>query len=419
MTDEGSRSPNSAVSSNSAISSSVLCVIQARTGSTRLPGKVLQDLGGRPILRFMLDRLAPLSARVVVATSSLERDDPVAEIARVAGRSVVRGSESDVLSRFVDALDAHPADHVVRLTADCPLTDPVLVEAVIARHLEWAADYTSNVFPRTYPKGLDVEVVRADALRAAHLETRDPVEREHVTPFFYRRPERFRLANLRATGPGPWLGREGWTVDTADDLAFVREIVARMGRDAFGWEDAWRVVGTRAAPRPDEIVLAPAGAEQRDFVLACRRDPDAVSHSRSGRAIEAAEHDRWFAEVLDDPGVRLRIASLAGETIGTVRVDVRGGEGEVGVALAPKHRRRGLGTALLEALVADTAADPQVSVLLASVHPDNVASRRIFRRAGFVAAGEDGIFLRLRYELSSEAPATPAGTLRAPENLSI
>ena len=96
-----------------------LCVVQARTGSTRLPGKVLQDLAGRPLLRFMLDRLTDLRVdELVVATSTLERDDPVADIAREAGRPVVRGSEDDVLDRFVAALDGHPADHVIRLTAD-------------------------------------------------------------------------------------------------------------------------------------------------------------------------------------------------------------------------------------------------------------------------------------------------------------
>ena len=138
-------------------SRSSLCVVQARTGSTRLPGKVLQELGGRPLLRFMLDRLSDLRVdELVVATSALGRDDAVAEIASAAGRSVVRGSESDVLERFADALTAHPADHVVRLTADCPLSDPVLIEAVLARHLDRGADYTSNVFPRTFPAGSTV-----------------------------------------------------------------------------------------------------------------------------------------------------------------------------------------------------------------------------------------------------------------------
>ena len=236
---------------------STLCVVQARTGSTRLPGKVLQELGGRPLLRFMLDRLSDLRVdELVVATSTLDRDDAVVDIAFDAGRQVVRGSEVDVLDRFAAAVATYPADHVIRLTADCPLADPVLIEAVMARHLDRGADYTSNVFPRTFPRGLDCEVMTAAALRTAHAEATDPAEREHVTPFLYRRPERFALANMRNDVV---LGREGWTVDTADDLAFVRSIVDRMDDDSFSWREAWRTVGSRNVDDPDAVVLVPAG----------------------------------------------------------------------------------------------------------------------------------------------------------------
>jgi spore coat polysaccharide biosynthesis protein SpsF len=198
----------------------LLCVVQARTGSTRLPGKVLREIDGRPMLGFMLDRLDALAVdELVVATSDLERDDPIAEIAQAAGRAVVRGPEDDVLARYALAVERHPAEHVVRLTADCPLADPALVERVVAHHVDTGADYTANVFPRTYPKGLDVEVVRAVALRDAAALAGAPAEREHVTPFFYRRPQLFRLANVRHDVA---LGDERWTVDTEEDLDFVR-----------------------------------------------------------------------------------------------------------------------------------------------------------------------------------------------------
>jgi spore coat polysaccharide biosynthesis protein SpsF len=378
---------------------SSLCVVQARTGSTRLPGKVLQELSGRPLLRFMLDRLSDLRVdELVVATSTLERDDAVAEIARDAGRPVVRGSETDVLDRFAAALAAHPADHVARLTADCPLADPVLVESVLARHLDRGADYTSNVFPRTFPRGLDCEVVTADALRTAHAEAVDPVEREHVTPFLYRRPERFALANMRNDTP---LGREGWTVDTADDLAFVRKIVASMSdgtvaSDAFSWREAWRAVGPRDVDDPGAVILVPAGREHSAFFLSCRNDTDAVQHSRSRRPVGREEHARWFAAKIDDPGVRLRVAIARGEPVGTARVDVRAGVGEVGFAVAPTFRGQGLGTAILNALVADVAADPQVVTLTAAVHVGNTPSMRAFARVGFVADGSDGEFRKFR-----------------------
>jgi spore coat polysaccharide biosynthesis protein SpsF len=376
---------------------STLCVVQARTGSTRLPGKVLQDLGGRPLLHFMLDRLADLKVdALVVATSTLDRDDPVAEIAQRAGRAVVRGSETDVLGRFVTALTEHPADHVVRLTADCPLADPVLIEAVLARHLDRGADYTSNVFPRTFPRGLDCEVVTAGALRTAHAEATDAAEREHVTPFFYRRPERFALANMRNDLP---LGHEGWTVDTAEDLDFVRRIVSEMHDDAFSWRAAWNKLGPRAQTDSDALHLVPAGREHSAFFLVCRNDTEAVKHSRSQRPIGRAEHARWFAGVIEEPGVRMRVALLGGEPVGTVRVDVHGGVGEVGIAVSPSFRGQGLGTAILEALLVDVAADPQVVTLIAAVHTGNTASMRAFARVGFVAAGADGAFRLLRTDV--------------------
>jgi spore coat polysaccharide biosynthesis protein SpsF len=233
-----------------------IAVVQARMGSSRLPGKVLADLDGVPMLRFMLDRLssAPVDL-IVVATSTDERDDPVVEIATAAGVAIVRGPEQDVLRRYAIALDAHPAETVVRLTADCPLTDPGLVSTALTRHRETGADYTSNTLVRTFPDGLDVEVVQASALRAADAEAVDVVEREHVTPFVYRRPERFELAAFTCDR---FLGDERWTVDDAEDLAFLRWLVAALGRHDFPWPDAVDLAKTRRRRSPGPR-LVPAG----------------------------------------------------------------------------------------------------------------------------------------------------------------
>jgi spore coat polysaccharide biosynthesis protein SpsF len=237
------------------VSEGVIAVVQARMGSTRLPGKVLADLDGVPMLRFMLDRLdrAPVDA-LVVATSTDERDDGVAEVAAAAGVDVVRGSEADVLGRFEAAMDRHPSRTIVRLTADCPFADPDVVATAIATHRSSAADYTSNTLVRTFPDGLDVEVVEATALRAAIAEARSPDEREHVTPFVYRRPERFALAAFVSES---YLGDERWTVDTLDDLEFLRNLVQGLGRRDFSWRD---VVPLAAARRPqaDRHRLLPA-----------------------------------------------------------------------------------------------------------------------------------------------------------------
>jgi spore coat polysaccharide biosynthesis protein SpsF len=380
----------------------LLCVVQARTGSSRLPGKVLADLGGRPMLRFLLDRLAPLAVDdIVVATSTEERDDAVADLALAAGRPVVRGSEDDVLDRFVGALDTFPARHVVRITADCPLSDPQLIDAVVAHHLATRADYTTNTLPRTFPKGLDVEVVTADALRVAHAEATAAAEREHVMPFVYRRPERFRLANLRNDQP---LGEERWTVDTADDLERVRRITQQMrdaGNDDFGWRDVLAIVGCGAHAQPGTVTLRPAYEQDARFVLDARCDDDAVRFSVIGKAIDPQRHAEWFAHRLAQAGQPFWIGELDGAPIGTVRLDVRGGVGEVAIAVHPRHRGAGHGTTLLRALLEQVAAEQQVTSLVARVHPDNVASMRAFAGVGFTpdphgTACDHGGFVTLR-----------------------
>lgn len=217
----------------------VLVVVQARTGSTRFPAKVLADVHGIPMLAFQLRRLRALPWPVVVATSDLARDDVVAAIAEAEGADAVRGPEADVLARYDMVLDRHPdAEIVVRLTADCPLTDPAIVRAVVDRLVAAGVDYASNVHPRSFPKGLDVEACTAAALRIAAAEATDPYDREHVTPFLYRTPDRFSTANVEHRDAD--LSELWWTVDTATDLDTIRALVragCEGGRDplAMGW----------------------------------------------------------------------------------------------------------------------------------------------------------------------------------------
>ena len=206
-----------------------LAILQARMTSSRLPGKVMAPVLGEPMIGRQIERLrrATRIDRLIVATSQQSSDDELASYCQSLGLDVVRGALDDVLGRFATALADHPdADVVVRLTADCPLTDPALIDAVIARHQAEGADYTSNTLgTRTYPHGLDAEVIRAEVLLQAARLADDPYEREHVTPYIYRRPEVFRLAGMMRR---PSLAQLRWTVDVADDLAFVRGVYASL-----------------------------------------------------------------------------------------------------------------------------------------------------------------------------------------------
>jgi spore coat polysaccharide biosynthesis protein SpsF (cytidylyltransferase family) len=182
------------------------------------------------MLEHVLARAAAVPGvdRVVLATTESPEDGALADVAHGAGVACVRGSVEDVLDRFHAALVAHPADAIVRITADCPLLDPEVSGRVVSEYRRRAGDvdYVSNVHPPTYPDGLDTEVIAAAALERAWREASAGVDREHVTPHVWRRPERFRLANVE--GPEDLSGLR-WTVDDARDLAFVREVYRRLG----------------------------------------------------------------------------------------------------------------------------------------------------------------------------------------------
>jgi len=374
-------------------------------GSSRLPGKVLMDLGGQPMLALMLGRLGRLPVdALVVATSTAAHDDPIVSLCAGLGVATVRGPERDVLRRFRAVLDAYPADTVIRLTADCPLMDPALVADVVATHGERHADYTSNTLLRTYPDGLDVEVVRADLLLRADDVARDPVEREHVTPWVYRHPEWHDLVSHRGDRDA---GDERWTVDTALDIAQLDGLVAGLADPATAtWEEMLDVFG-RHADRSGFVRLRPAAPDDEDFLLELRNDADAVRFSATGRRVRADEHHEWFAQRVDRPGTRLFVAVAAGGRVGQARVDVTGGVGEVSFAVAPAWRGRGYGAAIITTLLDVLRQDHQCAALEARVHPDNAASLRCFERAGFHRA-ESSDLARFVWARDA-APPLPSG----------
>lgn len=201
----------------------VLGVLQARVSSTRLPGKVLRPILGQPMIARQIERLrrARTLQALVLATSTDPSDDALARWGETAGLPVYRGSLDDVLDRYVCAARPYAPAHVVRLTADCPLADPAVIDLVVTRHLEGGADYTSNTIEPTWPDGLDVEAMTMQALDTAAREATARYEREHVTQFIVRRPERFRLQNVRGERD---LSGLRWTVDEAADFELVTAI---------------------------------------------------------------------------------------------------------------------------------------------------------------------------------------------------
>jgi spore coat polysaccharide biosynthesis protein SpsF len=212
--------------------SRVVAIVQARAGSTRLPRKVLADIGGQTVLSLLLRRLERSRElqEVVVATSDSPADDAVAAAAAEEDVAVVRGPLHDVLERYRLAGELHDADAVVRITGDCPLIDPIVVDAVVERWRRGEEQYVANVItPRTFPDGMDTEVIAWPALVDAAGAATDPLDREHVTSFIRERPERY---PQRGVYMRPMSGDVRITLDTADDLELLRGLVERLGPNA-------------------------------------------------------------------------------------------------------------------------------------------------------------------------------------------
>ncbi len=210
---------------------SAAAIVQARMGSSRLPGKSLADLGGVPIIEWVLRRVASADRvdTVVVATSTLPEDDVLAEEVRRAGGQVVRGHPTDVLDRYASALRLVPNDVVVRVTGDCPFIQPDFIDHAVSLVDDEGADldYVYTGHRGRLPRGFDVEAVRRHALLQSAAEATDPIEREHVTPFIARRPDRFSSREL----PIPdWAQRADLrlTVDEPADLELLRAVVAEL-----------------------------------------------------------------------------------------------------------------------------------------------------------------------------------------------
>jgi len=223
----------------------VVAIIQARMSSKRLPGKVLEPILGRPMILHQLERAARADLdRVIVATSVEAADDELARVVEQAGYACERGALDDVLARFHGAAMAAQAAHVVRLTADCPLVDHRIVDALVRLHVAAGNDYTSNTLQRTYPDGLDVEVMTMGALTRASAEARLPAEREHVTPYIYGHPESFKLGGLEHSEN---LARYRWTVDYPEDLEVIRAVFADLAGSApdFSMQDVLALFALR------------------------------------------------------------------------------------------------------------------------------------------------------------------------------
>lgn len=220
----------------------VVAIIQARMGSTRLPAKVLKDLEGETVLARVVQRLRRASRidELLIATTNEPADDAIVQECKRCSAPVFRGDEDDVLGRYFRAAQLCRAGIVVRITSDCPLIDPEITDKTVRAFLDARPDYASNALIRTYPRGLDTEVMTLEALERAWRAATEPYQRAHVTPYLYQNPRAFKI--LPVVGEADYSSHR-WTLDTPEDLEFIRAIYARVDdRSSFGWRDVLRIL---------------------------------------------------------------------------------------------------------------------------------------------------------------------------------
>lgn len=233
-------------------------IVQARMGSTRLPGKVMRTVAGRTLLSYCLARCRaiPGATVVVCATTTDPADQAIVDEARRCGVEVFRGSETDVLGRYLGAARMVEADVVMRVTSDCPLIDPELCGAVLRLRADRAVDYACNNDPPGYPHGLDCEAFTTAALARADAATEPGHDREHVTPWLRREPTVSRAA---MTGPGGEVVGMRWTLDYPEDLAFFEAILPRLSDPV---RQGWREIADLVSQEP-ALAAINAGRRQR------------------------------------------------------------------------------------------------------------------------------------------------------------
>lgn len=230
-----------------------LVVVQARLGSTRLPGKVLLDLAGQPLIVRLVERVTRMKtpARIVVATTIEPADEVLVGVCQAHGIEVFRGHATDLLDRHLAAARAYGAEVIAKVPSDCPLIDPMVIDAVFARFAHRDCDYCGNLHPASYPDGNDVEVMTVEALECAWREARFDFEREHTTPYLWERPERFRLSNVAWEAQAD--GRPGrdcsmslrWTIDYPEDYELIRRVYEALYPAPFGLYDILELLDRR------------------------------------------------------------------------------------------------------------------------------------------------------------------------------
>ena len=382
--------------------SHLVTIIQARMTSSRLPEKVLADICGKPSLQIMLERISMSTSvgKVVVATTINTSDDPIVKLCNKLGYKTFRGDEFDVLGRVLQAAEAESAEVVVRLTADCPMIDPDVIDEVVTAFSINNHDYLSNTIERTYPDGLDVEVMSINTLREAHKKAVAPFLREHVTPYISgKRPDLgagdFRIDQIRFAAD---FSHIRWTLDTKEDLQRIRSLVSKLPED-YRWLQALSIatqepdlLGNMIDGQTTEVLsLRLAVASDVKLLFEWVNTPSSLKNKeKSSAPIEWSAHQNWFNKRLNNPNVRIWIVERNKQAIGQVRVEYDNNKLLIDIFIDSLFKGNDYGLKALKLLIKQCQVTYPGVPLHAIIKNENYPSLNLFRRADFQEVSNDG-----------------------------
>jgi len=385
----------------------IAAIIQARITSTRLPGKVLMDIEGKPMLWHVINRLK-LSKKIneiILAIPNTKENDILEKFAKDNKVKYFKGSEEDVLSRYYEAAKEFKSDIVVRITSDCPLIDPQVVDLVIEKHLNSGADYTSNVLQRTFPRGLDIEVFNFKVLEKTQKEARKNYQREHVTPYICENPKIFKLQNIKAKGKlrRPELRL---TVDTKEDLKLIREIYRHLYKlrkifyteeiiDLFNNHQELIKINEKVRQKnwANEIMrssnisirIRKANFSDVEFLWYLRNQPDVYRYFKKPKRVSWEEHIKWIVPIiLRMHKKNIFIIENDSLPIGQIRFDYdKEKRAQMSISLLKEFRGKGIATQSFKKAIKILKKEKKIRTFFAEVHKDNTFSQKFFENLNF------------------------------------
>ncbi len=363
------------------------CIVQARMGSTRLPGKSMTKIAGKPMLGIIIERLTACKKldTIIVATSTARNDNKISNYCKKKGIKVYKGSENNVLKRYYDCAKKHELDVVIRVTGDCPLIDSKTVDQTVEKFLKEKFDYVSNIALRTFPRGLDVEVFSFKILEKTVKEAKSKFDKEHVTHYIYANPKKFKMGYVKARKKlfRPELR---FCVDTKKDLKLMETIFSKLETNAevekvIGFVDnnpkLKKISITQEEKYRDkrgnieQITLRPVNFNDRKWILNIMNQKTVRKNSFNPAKIKVKENTKYWETKLKDNDFKA-FAIFSGKTpVGLARIDKK----IVSIAINENFRKKGIAFIALSGI--------NIRECIAEIKPKNTASKKLFKKLGF------------------------------------